>query len=194
MSQKALSPTLWRTCRALANRTRLEIIRELINNPGLTVSCIARRNRITVSSASINLRALNARGIIRSKRKGKHVFYTVASDPSVAWTELLVKAIQRTFANCRNPCDLLYRQATAFTHPRRITICRALLSKGPLAFEQLVSECRISRQALTRHLDKLRRRGIVSRKERSWAISAQKDLFSKALLKIVAEQEQSPVR
>jgi DNA-binding MarR family transcriptional regulator len=37
-----LQPTLWRTCRALANRTRLRILCHLNVNPNQTVTAVAR--------------------------------------------------------------------------------------------------------------------------------------------------------
>ena len=36
-----LQPTLWRTCRVIANRTRLQILALLLRQPGQTVSAVA---------------------------------------------------------------------------------------------------------------------------------------------------------
>jgi biotin operon repressor len=56
--------------------------------------------------------------------------------------------------------DTIFRQVTAFTHPRRIAIVRAL--KGQRLTEQsLLVLTGISRDAIHRHLRKLVARGVV---------------------------------
>ena len=67
-SVRSLQPTLWRTCRVLANRTRLRMFHLLLHQPGQTVSAIAERLGLTVPVASQNLRALEARGLLALSR------------------------------------------------------------------------------------------------------------------------------
>ncbi len=187
MSEGGLHPTLWRTCRTLADRTRLEIVRDLIKNPGRSVSEVATRHDISVPMASISLRALNARGILASCREGTSIFYSVSPNESISWTRQLTVAISKVFTHNRSPLDVLCRQATAFTHPRRITICRALIFKGRLSCKHLVFQSRISRPALRRHLIKLQKRGFVSLEKKLWRITTPSDDFSRALIKILSE-------
>jgi len=75
-------PTLWRTCRVLANRTRLRIFRRLAQQPGQTVSDVARRLRLSLPVTSQYLRALEARGLLSARRVGLRVTYrpSAASD------------------------------------------------------------------------------------------------------------------
>jgi DNA-binding MarR family transcriptional regulator len=171
----------------------LKIIRDLMKNPNLAVSDIAARHKMGIPLASVSLRALNARGIIVSHRRGRSVCYSVGPNPSIPWTGQLVAAMHRIFARHKNPCDILYRQATAFTHPRRIEIFRSLLLNGALRREYLVLKCRISKPALTRHLNKLNKRGFVARRRREWIATKPNDLFSKALIKMLSAPGRAPV-
>ena len=56
-------PTLWRTCRVLANRKRLQTLALLIRQPNQTVSAVAERMSLSMPAASQYLRALEARGL-----------------------------------------------------------------------------------------------------------------------------------
>lgn len=188
MNESDLCPTLWRTCRALAGKTRLKILGDLIKHPAQTVSGVAIRNNISVPLASISLRVLNARGLIASHRDGRLVFYSVLPNRRIPWIAQLVASVCRVFSGRRKPVDLLYRQATAFTHPRRITICHVLFCKGRLNYQDLVLQCQVSPAALNRHLVKLQKRGFVSCSASLWSVATPKDDFSKALLKILVEQ------
>jgi hypothetical protein len=55
----------------------------------------------------------------------------------------------------------MMRAFTAFTHPRRILMVRAL-ADGPAALHVLAERCAISPLAAGRHADKLLRRGVIS--------------------------------
>ncbi len=55
-----LQPTLWRTCRVLANRRRLQILRLLAGGRELTVTTVARQLEIATPVASQSPRALRA--------------------------------------------------------------------------------------------------------------------------------------
>ncbi len=72
-SISSLRPTLWRTCRVLANRTRLKIYALLLRQPGQTVSAIAEQLKLPLPAASHYLRALEARGLLAVRRKGRNV-------------------------------------------------------------------------------------------------------------------------
>ncbi len=59
------------------------------------------------------------------------------------------------------PIPDILRCLTAFTHPRRLTVLSLFLRNRSLAFCEIAGKSRISQPALDRHLDKLRRRGLV---------------------------------
>lgn len=160
MDQLPLQPTLWRTCRVLANQHRLHMLRELIRCPNQTVAQIARSVAVPIPVASLYLRALNARGLLRPTRSGRYVRYHAAPDPRVADAAPLLKALQDAFSSGHRAIEKTLWLLTSFTHPRRIMIVKALPRTG-LTLAQLRLATGISHDALTRHLAKLRRRGIL---------------------------------
>jgi DNA-binding transcriptional ArsR family regulator len=156
----SLQPTFWRTCRVLANHTRLKVLYLLFKEPGQTVSALAGRLELSLPVASQYLRALEARGLLVVRRVGRRVTYRPVSAPAQQTSFELIAALRRVFAQDGTPVETIFRAATAFTHPRRIKIFRALNSEGQ-SFAQLQAVTRISGRALRRHLKKLETRGFV---------------------------------
>lgn len=159
-TEPSVQPTLWRTCRAIANTTRLKIFDLLRQRPGQTVSVVAQRMKLPLPVASQYLRVLEARGLLAARRVGLRVFYRPASAATGATATGLVTALQRVFEQDANPVRTIFQTATAFTHPRRIEIFHAL-KNGAQTLTQLQSVTRISTPALRRHLKKLEARGFV---------------------------------
>ncbi len=187
ISNKELRPSLWRTCRVLANRTRLVMLQELILRPNQSVSEVARRLCVPPAVVTQYLRALNARGMLAARRQGKCVYYRPCADESVLGAMPLLQALQETFATKKDPVEVIFRQATAFTHPRRLDIIRVLQNE-PLNSRHLRAATGISRAALTRHLHKLVNRGVVMFDGRKYRCTTLRDPFAKALLRL-AKQE-----
>jgi DNA-binding transcriptional ArsR family regulator len=157
-----LRPTLWRTCRALANRDRLRIFVHLISANESSVTEVAEIFRLDLPIASIYLRALNARGLVAARRSGRFVLYRVAPNREVEGAEALVRALRRAFSDGQS-VEQVFRALTAFTHPRRVALVHALESRGTMPPVQLRRVCRMSVRALRRHLAKLEDRGIITR-------------------------------
>jgi predicted ArsR family transcriptional regulator len=86
------------------------------------------------------------------------------------------------------PVETLKKQATAFTHPRRIEIMR-LISKSSISTDALAEITGISFAALNRHLNKLKARGFVRGKNNVYRNQTPADAFSKTLLKIVNSEK-----
>ena len=158
-----LQPTLWRTCRVLANRERLEVLRVLVTQGEQRVSNLARTCGMPVARATQQLRAPQARGLLRARRQSRWVFYRPEADPLVPQSAPLLAAVQRAFAR-GDDAKVLMQAFTALTHERRIRIVGALRAE-PLAIESLRTRTAISTPALWRHLRKLRRRGVVGQDE-----------------------------
>ena len=156
-----LRPTLWRTCRVLASETRLQLLWLLFKNEGLCVAELAARTGISEQNASTQLRALNARGLITPRRKGLRVFYYPEPNTEVEHAQTLLEALRDC---CESNMRFLaiIRQATAFTHARRILIMRAL-QEGPVSAGDLIEKTGIPSPSLTHHLKKLEARGFVRR-------------------------------
>jgi DNA-binding transcriptional ArsR family regulator len=183
-----LQPTLWRTCRVLANRTRLQMFGVLVNQPGQTVSDIATRLSLSLPVASEYLRAMEARGLLTVRRSGRWVKYRSAPDsnPDAVSEANLVAALKKVFRNHPEPVEFIFKMATAFTHPRRIDIFRALRG-APCPFSRLQTSTGISSWALVRHLGKLEARGFVTRQKDVYAVVERADGFGRELSRLAAE-------
>ena len=153
-------PTLWRTCRALANRTRLRILALLIDDPGQRVTAVAEQLEMSVPAASLNLRALEARGLLQARRSGKYVEYSPVSDADAEPLGELLKALRSQLRRGSGAVDEIFQAATAFTHPRRIELFRQIHA-GEADLAQLRRATRISARALHRHAAKLEARHLI---------------------------------
>ena len=84
-----------------------------------------------------------------------------------------------------NSIERIFKLATAFTHPRRIEVFRALTRGGGTA-DQLKAATRISRQAFARHLAKLKARGFVVDRAGSYVAATPRDGLGRALARLAA--------
>lgn len=154
-----LKPTLWRTCRVLANPGRIRILDVLRMQGEQCVSQIAAACGMSTVRATQQLRALQARGLLRASRRSRWVFYRAQADPLVAHASRALTAVMKaiTRGDSRRAMQAAF---TVLTHERRIRIIQALAA-GPLEFAALQARTHISTPALWRHLRKLRRRTVV---------------------------------
>ena len=178
--QKPLSPTLWRTCRALANKKRLHLLQYVMHQKGVNVTTAAFDLDLTTSAASEYLRALNARGLLQAKRHGRHVRYEAAHDPSLPGTELLLNALRISLGKKKGAIDSAFRSLTAFTHPLRITLFRAVAA-GAGDLSTIRAGTGISSAAAVRHLKKLLRRGCIGRVNDRYRLRRPLDPLARAL-------------
>jgi len=160
MQTSPLNPTIWRTCRALANAMRLQILARIIAEGPLTVKMVMHACALSEPRASQHLRMLQSRGLLSATRESRWVRYAASPDPLVPHAALLLQALENAYRQ-REPVDAQVLALTALTHPRRVQIVRALNAR-PMAVSMLIATCRISRPAIYRHLAKLERRGWVA--------------------------------
>ena len=156
-----LYPSVWRTFRVLANPVRLRALQLLHRQAPLAVSVVSRKQRLSASQATQVLRALQARGLLRARRRGAWVLYAPDANPSIAYAPALAAAMRAALSAAGSDLRPVVADMTAFTHERRIGIVRALAG-GADTRARLRAACRICPQALGRHLDKLFRRGVVA--------------------------------
>jgi DNA-binding transcriptional ArsR family regulator len=182
----SLQPTLWRTCRIVANRTRLEIFRLLLVQPNQTVSAVAARLKISLPLASQYLRALESRGLLTARRVARYVVYRPAAGSGLNAAAPLVAAMRRFFRREAKPVETMFKLATSFTHPRRVEIFRVLLT-GPRTVEQLHAATRIPFMALRRHLRKLETRAFVTRQAGLYATAPRVDEIGATLARLARE-------
>ena len=147
----------------------------------MTVSAVATQAGISAVLASRYLRSLSARGLLATRRQSRWVYYRPAADPSVYGSVELLRALRKTLRGGRAPIDSAFRHVTAFTHPRRIAIARALAS-GALTTTDLARSTGISRIALRRHVAKLSRRGLVTEQNGLWQLARPRGSLAIALV------------
>ena len=181
-----LKPTLWKTCRILANENRLACLREVIAQPGLDVGTLAHRLMVSEHHASMMLRALQSRGLIRPVRQSRWVYYYPLPDPLVKSAAPVLSAIRKKLLNPRAKLSSIIRILTAFTHPRRLAILGRLQECGAQTEAEMSARLGISRQAMTRHLRKLTRRGLILQEDFSCRLLPARDVLARALLREIA--------
>jgi len=137
------------------------VFRSLLKKRRACVSDVALENGISEVSATQCLRALNSRGLLRVSRVSRWVEYRIGHDPLVSGTEELVEALCTQLRGKGDVIDRTFKDVTAFTHPRRILIVGVLTRHKRLWFSELRALTGISTPALSKHLAKLRRRGLV---------------------------------
>jgi DNA-binding transcriptional ArsR family regulator len=190
MALAKLQPTLWRTCRVLANRTRLKIFAVVMRQPGLPVSRVASRVGLARPIASMYLRALESRGLLEVQRQGRWARYRLKQKPMEGSAGPLVGALAASIKSGPNSFDALYRSAAVFANPGRVAVFRNLSGK-PMSLAQLRSVTHLSLRTLFRHVKKLEARGFLARKG-SWgrikyAARIPEDVFGRALAAMASE-------
>ena len=187
LSNSELQPTLWRTCRVLANRNRLRIFHSLFQQPDQTVSAIASRFGLSLSVASESLRLLESRSLLTARRTGKYVKYRVVptsrnNPQSSLAAELRVIFHEKTLLKAS---DTIFHLVTAFTHPRRIEIFRTLRMR-PGTFDQVQAATGISALALSRHVKKLEARRFIECREGLYLVVRRVDPLRRELMRLAA--------
>ena len=181
-----LHPTLWRTCRVLANARRLQCLKTVLRNPGATVGQVAGTCRFPVNQTSVYLRALQARGLLQSVRDSRWVHYNPKADPLVPSAEPVLAAMTRALLKDNMPIKDAIFCLTAFTHPRRLAVLAVLLQKRSIPFAALAHKSNVSPCALTRHLAKLCRRNMTVKDDEEYcAILSPPSPLAASLLRLL---------
>ncbi|HUT32705.1 MAG TPA: MarR family transcriptional regulator [Planctomycetota bacterium] len=169
-----------RVLRTIACATRLRILARLMRADEVSPSQLARDCHVRPDVLSVHLARLTSAGLIQRRRSGAKHYCSARSPYSestlsgkvVAWLrDALPTSAQgppaETSAQTRaaRPSPEAHRAvfdaATAFTHPRRIQILRRLAQGKPPNVATLSRDLRMSKAAVSRHTDKLMRRGYV---------------------------------
>ncbi|MCF7848577.1 MAG: ArsR family transcriptional regulator [Kiritimatiellales bacterium] len=171
--------SLWRLCRTLANPVRLEMIGLFFQYNQLCVFETAELLGIGEGAASKHLQLLIAAGLLEFQRKGRYLLCSLAT---TGRTSHILAGIREIFEEHKEPIGAVIGIATAFTHERRVALVR-LLSKGHCNQLQLYEGTGISGRALTRHLNKLVRRGFVGRVGDGFRMVEPTGMLAKELIK-----------
>jgi len=198
-----------RLFRLLASRRRIRILRLLAVMGELPVLVIARATGDSMARASVHLGLLASAGLVWRRRSGRRVYYYVAEEPGSPLVAAVVEALRRVFAiiaksdprrvaladQTSSPTSsdaALFACFTAFTHPRRLQIIRHLMRQGTASFAELCVALSMSPRACMRHLDKLDRRGYLSRRvgrrKTSYSLRTGDGLVQECALQAVKER------
>ena len=162
-----LRPTLWRTARALANPDRLNLMRLVANAKGAKgVVDLANEANIPIPTASLYLRALNARGLISVVRSGPFVYYGTGSDRSLPVAITIQRSFRNLFALKKLPRDWTARLLPllkAYSNPRRELIVQIIGARQPIRYVELHQRAGICETSFLRHLGILLAAGIIIR-------------------------------
>lgn len=179
-------PTVWRTCRVLANAHRLACLKAVLQHPGGCVGEIATQIGAGMVQTSLSLRMLQARGLLSARRDSRWVRYHPEPDPLVPAATPILGGLRRAIMHDKTPTKQILRCMTAFTHPRRLVILRFLQNRQAVTSETLVAKCRISAPALYRHLKKLQARGLVSSQDNRWTLCRRQCALTRVFLALIA--------
>ena len=181
----SLNPTLWRTCRMLANSRRLKIIQHLIDNGPLTLTELATASSMSLPACSQYTRQITARGLCRETRKGTYAFFDLYPDPSIPYSPYLLLGIIESLLRKKQDYTEPIADLTAYTHVRRIMIVNYLFKEESARLCDMQQDLPISEAALLRHLNKLISRKVVSRSENEcYHLLKPPTMLSKKLLMI----------
>ena len=162
-----LKPTSWRTARALANSDRLHLMQLVSAAMGARgVSELAAAADIPIPTASIYLRALNARGLVNVVRVGPYVYYGTGSDRSLPVAASIQKSFASLFARKDLPDDWTARLLPllrAYSSPRREAIVRTLVKARSIRYDEFRRLSGMCTTTFLRNLGKLLDAGIVVR-------------------------------
>ena len=187
-----LRPTLWRTCRVIANTTRLRLLWAIFQEEGLCVDELASVTGTSRENATIQLRALNARGLIAPVRRGRKVIYQDEANPGVDGAEEILAALRQC---CKKniPIKEVFQQATAFTHSRRIALMKTIYY-APGDFDEIMEASGMSYPALRWNLSKLEARGFVKYRGGRYEAVCPKNPMGKCLMRLVCAEQMKIIR
>ena len=177
-----LSPTLWRSCRVLMNPVRLRCLHVVVQNPDACVSFVAKELRLPLPLASQYLRDLQARGVLKVRRRSRWVFYAAKPDSSVQHAAPLLAALAAAIDVRATTLRDIVRLLDGCSHPRRLIILRHMRRAPVESLLKLRHETGISVPALKRHLAKLERCGWVRHDARRWTLAGELPRLARQLL------------
>ena len=181
-----LNPTLWRTCKMLAGTKRVQLLRQLQEQPGRSVSDLGKAVGVKRSDVSQELRRIQSRGLLKSRRQGVPLVYRLEADPQVSSAAPLLKAIQSALASRPPERDLdICAIANGLANERRIAIVRALMV-SPRTRSELQTNLNVSAPACAKHLRILLNSGFAEEQNQLIHFRVPAHPLARALAKLIA--------
>ena len=182
-----LNPTLWRTCKMLAGRTRIRMLRQLLEHPGECVSALGKRVAIKESAASQELRRIQSRGLLQAERRGVRLIYRPVADSQVSSAAPLLKAIQTALAAFPAERDEeMAVIAAGLAHERRVRIVRILMAGRQTPLD-LQFAAKITPHPFRAHMATLLASGFVVRSGAEVQFAVPDHPLAKALSKLIRQ-------
>lgn len=171
--------------RAVASKPRLRILSALARAGEITPTALAEELHLLKSAISSHLKVLSAAGMIRRRRSGAWCYcqakspYTqkTISGKIASWLfkaladpeQALATSGVHELRKCSSPKaeemlhKTIFEALTAFTNVRRLQLLRLLRSEGAVSNLEICKTLSMSFPAASRHLEKLIRRGYLTR-------------------------------
>jgi len=91
-------------CKTLANEKRQMII-DTLRDREMTVTQLIEATGITQANLSQHLAILRGKGVVRTRREGTHVFYSIANPKILAAFDLISEAMAEAFGEQKDMVD-----------------------------------------------------------------------------------------
>jgi DNA-binding transcriptional ArsR family regulator len=145
-----------------------------------------QKTGLSRTNTSNQLRLLAEHGFVVSRRKKMNVIYRAEANTAMKFAPSLMTALKTGFDRSMN-LKTVIRQATGFSHARRIEISQTLNGKGK-TFDELQEVTGMSSSALSRHLTKLEARHFVRRNGSLYHRGKPGNPLGKELIKLASKQ------
>jgi len=164
--------------RALANETRIRVLRLLAATGESRVTELAKAIRLRPNAVSAHLKVLAAAGLVWRRRSGRNVWYRLADDPTRPIVHDVIDMLRFVFARVAETVlssiaqadqshspdfsdATLFRIFTAYTHPRRLQLIRYLAETSPAWPHDIAAALQMCLPSCYQHIEKLERRELV---------------------------------
>jgi predicted transcriptional regulator len=175
----------------LAGQKRIQLLRRLYKDAGQSVTQLGEAVGIKRSDASQELRRIQSRGLLSSKRQGVRLIYSMKPDPQVPSAAPVLHAIQSALKAYPPERDLeMCRIASNLANERRIRIVRELLD-APLTRKQIQMRIEIPEVSLAKHLRVLEHNGFIRQTEDPIRLAVPRHPLAKTLIKLVQAHRSS---
>lgn len=176
----------------VANEQRLRLLWLLFKGQSASVGELAALVGLSQPNTSIQLRAIQSRGLISSRKQGLFVYYYAQANEAVEHAPLLLGSLSECHAKGVGFSQIV-RDATGFTHWRRIDIVKTL---PDMPASSTVSELSVAAgipvASLGRHLRKLEARHYIEAVGGdSYALGQPESMLAKVLLGIARREKGS---
>ena len=180
-----LNPTLWRTCRMLAGKTRIKLLRQLHDCPGQNIAALADALGICRPYASQEMRRIQSRGLLRPTHRGASLVYCPCADPQVLSAAPLLKAVQNALDSLPPHRDAeMAAIAAGLAHERRIAMAQSL-RQSPKTSQQLLAEIPMAPCSHYLHLQTLIASGFAKKNKNAISFKTPAHPLAKALVKLL---------